>query len=497
MNKTAIALVLVLILFASCNVDDNGGTSGSSVPPSVLPTGITGKLLYFHASWCRYCPTQSVIIDKIAKENPDMVVEKYDIDDFYSREIVSRYKISGVPHFVFIQNTCVKKDRGFTEYKNLVEWLRQGACSQDGIQAKGAIENSEPSNAKSGCCLNPNEDACTYYKEDLACCPEGVYSDPTGPSDQSQCLSNWFFRYEGEEACAAMPAATYPNAEQCMLGCCCETTPEGGIGAVMDLRLRCTGENSYWGALDEINCTEGGCTDFLKKPNAVEKGVITQTDNSVSQEVCQNTLFEHCVPSPEFTEAIGVPSGARFGGGCLEWTPAETGEFVISFQSVSGDQREKLTIEVVACGSTLELSPITNKIIIAGELLEFKVSANGAGNLTFSAAGLPDGASFNPSNQEFSWKPEIAGEYSIEFSVRNEEGLSYSKVVGIKVEKNMLATGVIAAIVSAALLTVVAFVTGILPGLMAAMGFWPGVIFFSAIATAISVGIAALLTNLR
>jgi polygalacturonase len=68
--------------------------------------------------------------------------------------------------------------------------------------------------------------------------------------------------------------------------------------------------------------------------------------------------------------------------------------------------------------------PILNKSIEVGQLLQFAVNAKTPATgvtLTYSADNLPEGASFNPATQTFSWLPgpHQAGTYTVEFVVHD------------------------------------------------------------------------------
>ena len=67
------------------------------------------------------------------------------------------------------------------------------------------------------------------------------------------------------------------------------------------------------------------------------------------------------------------------------------------------------------------LTPIGDKTVYEGSLLEFTVSAYDPDNdtLSFTASNLPRGASFDPETRKFSWTPdyEQAGSYKVHFEV--------------------------------------------------------------------------------
>ena len=83
------------------------------------------------------------------------------------------------------------------------------------------------------------------------------------------------------------------------------------------------------------------------------------------------------------------------------------------------------------------LTPIGNKSVDEGALLEFTVSAYDPDNdtLTFTASNLPEGAEFNSTTRTFSWTPDYfqAGSYQICFTVSDAKGLSVSENITITV----------------------------------------------------------------
>ncbi|MBI2133579.1 hypothetical protein HYU11_02760 [Candidatus Woesearchaeota archaeon] len=82
------------------------------------------------------------------------------------------------------------------------------------------------------------------------------------------------------------------------------------------------------------------------------------------------------------------------------------------------------------------LDPIGDKTVNEGSLLEFRISASDPDNdpLSFSAASLPAGSSFNQASRTFSWTPGFgqAGTYRVVFSV-SDGVLSDSETIVINV----------------------------------------------------------------
>lgn len=56
----------------------------------------------FFAKWCGPCKMISPKIEELAKEYPDVVFLKVDVDE--CEEIASEYDISSMPTFVFVKN---------------------------------------------------------------------------------------------------------------------------------------------------------------------------------------------------------------------------------------------------------------------------------------------------------------------------------------------------------------------------------------------------------
>lgn len=85
------------------------------------------------------------------------------------------------------------------------------------------------------------------------------------------------------------------------------------------------------------------------------------------------------------------------------------------------------------------LDPIGNKTVAEGELLQFTVNATDIDGdpLTYSASGLPEGATFDPATRVFSWTPDFnqAGTPSpqVTFNVTDGNGGADSETITITV----------------------------------------------------------------
>ncbi|WP_029917607.1 putative Ig domain-containing protein [Pelobacter seleniigenes] len=123
----------------------------------------------------------------------------------------------------------------------------------------------------------------------------------------------------------------------------------------------------------------------------------------------------------------GLPVGANFNSStrAFSWTPGfgAAGDYAVTFTVNDGSatDSETVTITVNNVNQAPVLNSIGGKMVAEGSLLTFKVSASDADgdSLSYSASGLPVGASFNSSTQTFSWTPDYtaAGSYAVTFAV--------------------------------------------------------------------------------
>jgi M6 family metalloprotease-like protein/uncharacterized repeat protein (TIGR01451 family) len=140
--------------------------------------------------------------------------------------------------------------------------------------------------------------------------------------------------------------------------------------------------------------------------------------------------------------ASNLPSGASFDASLrkFSWTLNydQAGTYSnVHFEVSDGVlvDSEDITITVNNVNRPPVLNPIGDKTINEGQLLEFTISATDpdGDSLTYSATGLPSGASF--SAQKFSWTPNFtqAGSYSVTFKVDDGKGGTDSETVTITV----------------------------------------------------------------
>jgi hypothetical protein len=129
--------------------------------------------------------------------------------------------------------------------------------------------------------------------------------------------------------------------------------------------------------------------------------------------------------------ASNLPSGANFDPftQLFSWTPEnwQVGNYSDVTFSVSDDgnppmvDSEIIILTVGDVNRPPTLDPIGHKTVHRNELLEFALTASDpdGGPLTYSATNLPEGATFDPVAQLFSWTPGYGqeGSHSVTFTV--------------------------------------------------------------------------------
>jgi len=140
--------------------------------------------------------------------------------------------------------------------------------------------------------------------------------------------------------------------------------------------------------------------------------------------------------------AGSLPAGSVFSGSTFIWTPtySQAGTFELTFTASDGTatDSQSVTVTVNNVNRAPVLDAIPDKSVSEASLLTFEVSATDPDgeSLTYSAVGLPSGASF--SGQTFSWTPSHAqadNTYQVTFTA-SDGSLEDSQVVTITVTDN-------------------------------------------------------------
>lgn len=121
--------------------------------------------------------------------------------------------------------------------------------------------------------------------------------------------------------------------------------------------------------------------------------------------------------------ATGLPTGATFTNRVFSWTPGTaavgTHQVVFTVSDGSAQDSETITITVTRPNAAPVLTGIGSKSVSESQALSFSISASDTDgdSLTYSATGLPSGATFT--GQTFTWTPGYsqAGTYNITFTV--------------------------------------------------------------------------------
>jgi hypothetical protein len=173
---------------------------------------------------------------------------------------------------------------------------------------------------------------------------------------------------------------------------------------------------------------------------------FVQEGNSVSIVI---SASDTDIPPNHLTySATNLPSGATFDDSTrtFQWSPSEQhgpGDYEITFDVQDGTlhDSEKITITVSELNAPPTLIAIGSKIVSEGNDLSFTVSGNDSdlpsNLLTYSATGLPVGATFDESTRSFNWTPgetQGNGSYDITFLI-SDGRLQDSEVVTITVNE--------------------------------------------------------------
>ncbi len=120
----------------------------------------------------------------------------------------------------------------------------------------------------------------------------------------------------------------------------------------------------------------------------------------------------------------GLPAGATLdpATGAFSWTPtvAQTGDHAVTLTVSDGLATDSETITLTVGNRAPTLTAVGDKTIGAGQTLSFTLSASDPdGNaMTYSATGLPAGATLNLTTGAFSWTPSVAqvGDHVVTFT---------------------------------------------------------------------------------
>jgi len=80
-------------------------------------------LVDFFATWCGPCSMLAPVVEKVAKEHPELTVVKVDVDQ--SQELAARYDIYSIPALFYFENgKVVDKKVGYIDEKSVKAFCR-------------------------------------------------------------------------------------------------------------------------------------------------------------------------------------------------------------------------------------------------------------------------------------------------------------------------------------------------------------------------------------
>ncbi len=145
--------------------------------------------------------------------------------------------------------------------------------------------------------------------------------------------------------------------------------------------------------------------------------------------------------------ASGLPGGATLDGqtGVFNWTPTydQAGQYPVTFAVSDGNLEDSKTTSITVNNVNRPpvLQPIADQVVNENQLLTFTTPGSDpdkedGASLVYSAQNLPEGATYDPATQTFSWTPtfEQSGVYpGILFTVTDQNAASDQKSVSITV----------------------------------------------------------------
>ncbi len=132
-NKKALLAFIFLIILVIVFVNI-GRIMTSGVNKKECPNKVEGnpeadfKIRYFESPFCFYCWIEEPILKRLVEEKGKLFsLEKYDVR--YCQEQVKKYKVIGIPTFVFVKGEKEEVYPGFISERNLREIL----CKKGGV----------------------------------------------------------------------------------------------------------------------------------------------------------------------------------------------------------------------------------------------------------------------------------------------------------------------------------------------------------------------------
>lgn len=81
------------------------------------------KVIDFYADWCGPCKVLSPMIEKLKENNPDVTIEKINVDE--NRELAQEFSVRNIPTVIFLKgDEVVAREIGVKQesyYQSLID----------------------------------------------------------------------------------------------------------------------------------------------------------------------------------------------------------------------------------------------------------------------------------------------------------------------------------------------------------------------------------------
>lgn len=81
------------------------------------------KVIDFYADWCGPCKVLSPIVEKLKENNPDITIEKINVDE--NRELAQEFSVRNIPTVIFLKgDEVVAREIGVKQesyYQSLID----------------------------------------------------------------------------------------------------------------------------------------------------------------------------------------------------------------------------------------------------------------------------------------------------------------------------------------------------------------------------------------
>ncbi|MCD6505518.1 tandem-95 repeat protein [Candidatus Poribacteria bacterium] len=168
-------------------------------------------------------------------------------------------------------------------------------------------------------------------------------------------------------------------------------------------------------------------------------------DQSVKEGQTLSLAVEASDPDgdPISYKAENLPKGAEFQGNTMIWTPDydQAGEYKVKFIASDGKEKDEAEVRIVV--ENVDRPPVIQMsqpdgatlLISEGERIQLQIGATepDGEDVSLSAVGLPQGATFT--DGIFDWTPSYnqSGEYTVTFVATDSEGNSSQRKINISV----------------------------------------------------------------